>query len=284
MKNFQPAVSAATSYFGIPAFYTSLQEILFCPDPPSASWCSQLKLWEWILYFVSHLSPGQNIWQWNVKCLVWNILLTYSSFSFGRRVPSSLILSLMLYLLLLSTRIRVFCWEIFQEIIFLYSLKLWLSFFCLSFCRALRSSSVRGSSFIGMFEILEEDLEVSWLKKSRRELALTSPDIMLMSPSITLMSGSVPSSRVASVWSNLSRNSSQETDWNKKENFTIDNTGDTNCSQQGLGQIYASDTLTLSLSDIDVWRNFSLTVRHTTLFIQIPRNHSLLVWHFLCHF
>ena len=219
MKNFQPAVSAATSYFGIPASYTSLQEILFCPDPPSASWCSQLKLWEWILYFVSHLSPGQNIWEWNVKCLVWNILLTYSSFSFGRRVPSSLILSLMLYLLLLSTRIRVFCWEISQEIMFLYSLKLWLSFFCLSFCRALRSSSVRGSSFIGMFEILEEDLEVSWLKKSRRELALTSPDIMLMSPSITLMSGSVPSSRVASVWSNLSRNSSQETDWNKKGKF-----------------------------------------------------------------
>ena len=95
-------------------------------------------------------------------------------------------------------------------------LKLWLSFFCLSFCKALRSSSVRGSSLIGMFGILEVDLDVSWLKKSRRELALTSPDIMFISPSsITLISGTVPSSRVASVWSNLSRNSSQETDWKR---------------------------------------------------------------------
>ena len=87
-------------------------------------------------------------------------------------------------------------------------LRLWLSFFCLSFWRAFRSSSVSGSSLIGMFEILEEDLEVSWLKKSRSELALTSPDIMLISPSITLISGTVPSSNVASVCSRLSRNSS----------------------------------------------------------------------------
>ena len=35
-----------------------------------------------------------------------------------------------------------------------------------------------------------------------------------MSVSITLMSGTVPSSSVASLWNNLWRNSSQDTDWN----------------------------------------------------------------------
>ena len=60
---------------------------------------------------------------------------------------------------------------------------LWLSFFCLSFCNALRSSSDSGSSFTVILSKTEPLRAVlfgfvavvlpNWLKKSRMVLALT---------------------------------------------------------------------------------------------------------------
>ena len=55
---------------------------------------------------------------------------------------------------------------------------------------------------------LAEDFEESWLKKSRRVEALTSPEVMLMSVSMTLRSGTAPSSSPGSLLNRLSRNSS----------------------------------------------------------------------------
>ena len=51
------------------------------------------------------------------------------------------------------------------------------------------------TTLIGRLSRLEEDFEVSWLKKSRRVLAFTSPDIMFMSSfSITFKKASIKTS------------------------------------------------------------------------------------------
>ena len=48
--------------------YTFVPEVSFCPDQLSVSWYNPLKPSKLILYFVSHLSPGQNICNVKIFC------------------------------------------------------------------------------------------------------------------------------------------------------------------------------------------------------------------------